>query len=32
LWRAVDHNAMVLDVLVQSRRDEQAASYGYGSS
>jgi putative transposase len=31
LWRAVDQNAMVLDVLVQSRRDEQAASYGYGS-
>src|SRR3954454_20943982 len=25
LWRAVDQNGMVLDVLVQSRRDKQAA-------
>src|SRR5918995_5352344 len=25
LWRAVDQNGMVLDVLVQSRRDERAA-------
>jgi putative transposase len=25
LWRAVDQNAMVLDILVQSRRDTQAA-------
>jgi putative transposase len=25
LWRAVDHNGRVLDVLVQSRRDKQAA-------
>ena len=26
LWRAVDQNGMVLDILVQSRRDTQAAS------
>jgi len=25
LWRAVDQNGMVLDILVQSRRDTQAA-------
>jgi putative transposase len=25
LWRAVDQNGMVLDVLVQSRRDKRAA-------
>ena len=25
LWRAVDQNGMVLDLLVQSRRDKQAA-------
>ena len=25
LWRAVDQAGMVLDVLVQSRRDKQAA-------
>ena len=25
LWRAVDQNGMVLDILVQSRRDKQAA-------
>ena len=25
LWRAVDQNGMVLDILVQSRRDAQAA-------
>ena len=25
LWRAVDQNGMVLDILVQSRRDRQAA-------
>ena len=25
LWRAVDQNAMVLDILVQSRHDTQAA-------
>ena len=25
LWRAVDQNGFVLDVLVQSRRDKQAA-------
>jgi putative transposase len=26
LWRAVDQNGMVLDILVQSRRDRQAAT------
>ena len=25
LWRAVDHNGVVLDILLQSRRDQQAA-------
>jgi putative transposase len=25
LWRAVDQNGVVLDILVQSRRDQQAA-------
>ena len=27
LWRAVDQNGMVLDILVQSRRDTQTARH-----